>query len=71
MAKLFEYAVIYHPKLVKDQAGNETQGPDKLLVEPVFVLASNDKEVAMKAARSIPDEYVDKLEQIEVIVRPF
>jgi hypothetical protein len=71
MSKLFEYAVIYHPKTVKDAAGNETQGADELLVKPTFLLAKSDKEVAMRAAREIPDSYLDKLDQIEVCVRPF
>lgn len=68
---LFEYAIIYHPKTVKDALGNETQGHDELLVKPTFVLAKSDKEVAMRAAREIPDAYLDKLERIEVCVRPF
>lgn len=52
-------------------SGNETQGHDELLVKPTFVLAKSDKEVAMRAAREIPDAYLDKLERIEVCVRPF
>jgi hypothetical protein len=71
MAKLFEYAIIHHPKVVKDQAGNETQGPDKLLKEPAYLLAGSDKEVAMRAAREIPEAYLDKLEEVEICVRPF
>lgn len=70
-SKLFEYAVIYHPKVTKDANGNETQGPDKLLVEPKYVLAGTDKEVAIKAARAIDETYLDKLDQVEIIVRPF
>lgn len=71
MSKLFEYAVIFHPKTVKDAQGNETQGPDELLVQPRFLLAKSDKEVAMRAAREIPETYLDKLDQVEVCVRPF
>lgn len=71
MAKLYEYAVIYHPKVVKDAQGNETQGEDKLLVDVTRVLATSDGAVAMKAARSIPDEYVDRLDRIEIVVRAF
>lgn len=71
MAKLFEYAIIHHPKMVKDSAGNETQGPDKLVQAPKYVLAGSDKEVAMRAAREIPEDYLDKLEEVEVCVRPF
>lgn len=71
MSKLFEYAILFHPKTVKDQAGNETQGPDVLVKPPTHVLAASDKEVAMRAAREIPEQYLDKLEQVEVCVRPF
>lgn len=71
MSKLYEYAIIYHPKVVKDSAGNETQGPDVLVRPPTFVLAGSDKEVGMRAAREIPDEYLSKLDQVEVCVRPF
>jgi hypothetical protein len=68
---LFEYAVIYHPRTIKDPQGNETQGTDELLVKPTFILAKSDKEVAMRAARGIPEEYLDKLDRVEVCVRPF
>lgn len=71
MARLFEYAVLYHPKVVKDAMGNETQGPDRIISDPIFTLAKDDKEVAMRAARAIPDEYLDKLDQVEIVVRPF
>jgi hypothetical protein len=42
-----------------------------LLVSPKFVLAKSDKEVAMRAAREIPETHLDKLDQVEVCVRPF
>ena len=71
MAKLFEYAILYHPKTIKDAQGNETQGPDLLVKPPTFVMAASDKEAAMRAARKIPAEYIEKLEQVEVCVRPF
>lgn len=71
MSKLFEYAILYHPKVVKDAAGNETQGADKILKVPTHVLAGSEKEVAMRAAREIPEEYLNKLDEVEVCVRPF
>ena len=71
MARLFEFAVLYHPKVVRDALGNETQGPDKIISDPVFTLAKDDKEVAMRAARAIPEDYLDKLDQVEIVVRPF
>ena len=71
MAKLFEFAVLFHPRVVRDALGNETQGPDKIISDPVFTLAKDDKEVAMRAARAIPEDYLDKLDQVEIVVRPF
>lgn len=71
MSSIYEYAIIHHPKVTKDANGNETQGPDKLLVKPTFALLGSDKEVAMRAAREIPDAYLDKLDEVEICVRPF
>lgn len=71
MKKLFEYVVLFHPKVTKDQCGNETQGPDEIIVEPERVLADNEQLVQMLAARKIPDRYADKLDQVEILVRPF
>lgn len=70
-SKLFEYAVIHHPKIVKDAQGNETQGADTLVVDVTRVLAKNEQEVAMRAARAVPESYVEKLDEVEIVVRPF
>lgn len=69
--KLFEYAVLYHPKVTKDAQGNETQAPDAILVDPTTILAVDDKQVAITASRAIPESYLDKLDQVEICVRPF
>ena len=70
--KLFEYAVVYHPKEKKDAAGNPLETKKSILVStPQFILAGSDKEVAMLAAKSIPGEYDDKLEDVEICIRPF
>ena len=49
----------------------ETQGPDVIVRTPEYVLAKDDKEVAIRAARAIPETYLDKLDQVEILVRPF
>lgn len=67
MSSLFEYAVIYHPKKKKD----EEVAPSELIIAPKFVLARTEKEVTMKATREIPEQYVDKLDSVEICVRPF
>ena len=69
--KLFEYAVLYHPKKTKEQNERGEEPKSILLVKPTQVLSTGDQEVAMLAARALPADYVDKLEDVEVLVRPF
>lgn len=66
--QLFQYAVIFNPseKQVKEE-GLES----KIVVELQTVLAKDQNEVSMRAAMSIPEEYKDKLSQIQIAVRPF
>ena len=69
--KLFEYAVLYHPKTKKDPQGNEIEKKSQLLGEVKRVLAESPDQVSILAARDIPPEYLEKLEEIEIVVRPF
>jgi hypothetical protein len=69
--KLYEYAVIFHPKSKKDKDGNEQSKKSQLLGEVKRVLAESEQEVSILAARSIPETHLDKLEEIEIVVRPF
>ena len=67
---LFTYAVLYHPKVIKDAAGNEIQESSTILVQPTSIIAQDDGGARIIAARAIPAEFTDKLEQVEIIVRP-
>lgn len=69
-SKLFEYAVLYHPKPEKVD-DEKVEKPSVIIVKPDWILARSDKEVAIKAARDIPTEYMDRLDLIEILVRPF
>jgi len=69
--KLFEYAVLHHPKAKKDVAGNEEAVKSAILTDVTRTLAGSPEEVSIMAARSIPEAYLDRLEQIEIVVRPF
>jgi RAB protein geranylgeranyltransferase component A len=61
---------MYHPKPTKDE-NDRGVTPKSVLVTPITtVVATSDKEVAMQAARSIPKEYDDKLDNVEIVVRP-
>lgn len=67
-AKLFEYAIIWHPteKQVRDEDAKA-----KVIVPPSTMLASSDKQVGMKASMSIPVEYKDDIDQLQIVIRPF
>lgn len=70
-SKLFEYAILYHPAVRRDAQGNETQGKDAVLVDVTRVLADSEREVGMMAARLVPDEYLAKINEVEIVIRPF
>jgi hypothetical protein len=69
--KLFEYAVLYHPKPTKEQRDAGEEVGSVILVSPTTTLAKDEKIAAMVVARAIPQEYVDKLDKVEIIIRPF
>ncbi len=66
--KIFEVAVLYVPAEKKNE---ETTEKAVLLVKPIAILAKNDAAAQIQVARMIPAEYEDKLEQIQIAVRPF
>jgi hypothetical protein len=62
----------FSSKEKKDAAGNALETKKSIVVTDVTrVLATSDKEVGMLAAKSIPDEYSDKLDDVEIVIRPF
>jgi hypothetical protein len=69
-AKLYEYAVILDEKRDKD---DELTDDSRIVVAPTAVLAKDDAQAQLLAARSIPDEFVKngKLDRLTVVVRPF
>lgn len=69
--KLFEFAVIYKPVATKEQQERGEKPKSELIVDVTRVLANDDKEASMLAARAIPDEYTDKLDRVEIALRPF
>ena len=68
--KLYEYAVVIDEKRDKD---NEITEEASVVVPVTAVLARDDAQAQLLAARSIPDEYVTngKLDRLTVVVRPF
>lgn len=69
--KLFQYAIVFHEKLAKAQL-DEGKTPQHIILKDISsVMARDEREVLLKAAREIAPEYTDKLDQIEIAVRPF
>lgn len=68
--QLYEYAVILQPKTDKD--GEETE-PGHIVVEPTTVLARDEGQAQLLAARAIPEEHTTggRMDRLQVVVRPF
>lgn len=69
--KLYEYAVIYNPLPTKDENERGEKPKSKLIVDVKRILSNSDKEAMMLAARDIPADYTDKLDRVEIALRPF
>lgn len=69
--KLFEYAVLYHPKPTKEQNDRGETPKSEVLIQPTSALAISPEQVSVLASRAIPETHVDKLEDVEIVVRPF
>lgn len=65
--RVFQYLAFFTPNEAEVEAGEKP----RLIVQPTFVVSESQQAVALLAARAIPDEYVDKLDRVEVAVRPF
>jgi hypothetical protein len=68
--KLYEYAVVLDEKRDKD---DEITDEAAVVVPVTAVLARDDAQAQLLAARAIPEEYVSngKLDRLTVVVRPF
>ena len=67
--QLFEYVIIYTPKVEKDKKSSEKA---KVLTGGVkTVLAANLQNAQTLVAREIPESFLDKLDEVQVAVRPF
>ncbi len=66
-SKLFQYAAIWEPTTEQAKTGEKA----KLIVDPKTVLCADDKSAMVLAARDIPESYLNQLDQVQVVVRPF
>jgi peptidase E len=69
--KLFEYCIIYHQLQTKEQK-EKGEAQKSILVQDVKRIVARDEKAAQTmAARELPEEYLDKLDQVEIAIRPF
>jgi hypothetical protein len=61
--RVYQYVAWHQPK-TKD-------GEAAIVVDVTTVVAKDEAEVRMIAARKIPDAYAAKLSEVEIAVRPF
>lgn len=66
---LFDYVILFDKYETVD--GKKTFVDTIVLKERTSVLAKNDKEVAFKATREVPEDYVSDSENVRIIIRPF
>lgn len=64
---LFQVAMILNP--TKDERENGKQ--PTLVMEPCWIIASTDQHAGIMAGRKLADEFIDKMDRIQVHVRPF
>lgn len=68
---LFEAAIIYNPQQTKEQHERGEKPKSEIVVPIRTLLVGSEKEADIQAARLIPEMYLDKLECIEIALRPF
>lgn len=65
--KLFEYAVFYQPSEEEEKTGIKP----KILIKPETILATEEKNALIIVSRNIPEAYLDRLNNVKVVLRPF
>jgi hypothetical protein len=64
--QLFQYATLLHPTEEQAKLGKKTE-----LLKFDTILASSKESAMVLASRSIPEDQLEDLDQVEVILRPF
>lgn len=65
--RLFQFAAIWNPTPEQAKDGQKA----RIIVEPTTILAKDTAQANMLAARALPEEMVDQLDQIDIAVRAF
>src|SRR5947207_1238077 len=68
--KLFEFAVLYHPKPTKDQNDRGESPKSIIIVDLTSIVTVDEKQITITASRSIPQDHAGHLDDIEILVLP-
>lgn len=68
--KLFQFAVIRHEETYVAN-GNQLQINTTMLIEPKTVIAADERTALLMVAKEIPDSVQGKLNEVEILIRPF
>lgn len=63
--RLFQYVVLLHP------AKDDDKVKTTFIVEPTMKLAKDERSLSMAIAKEIPEDHVDNLDNVEILIRPF
>ena len=65
--KLFQFALLFHPNEKELKDGKRSE----VITEVKTIIATDDKTALLLVSRQIPEEYINRLDQVEVVLRPF
>lgn len=64
---LYQYSILWHPTKQESEEGKKST----ILVKPEYMMAPDQNSAFIQASRQIPDEYLEKLDQVDIMIRPF
>jgi hypothetical protein len=67
MENYYQYVIIYRVSKEERKDGKK----DEVIQDLKSVMAKSESVVGMMAVREIPEDYSTKLDQVDVMVRPF
>lgn len=70
-AKLYEVAILHHSKPTKAEEEKGVRPETKIIGEVKRFTAKDEREALLTAARDIPAEFISRLDEVEVLIRPF
>jgi len=67
MENYYQYVIILRASKEERKDGKK----DEIIQDLKSVMAKSEQVVGMMAVREIPEAFTDKLEQIDIVIRPF